>query len=260
MPMDNSIADRARNLIEDHLVPYRHTALLVAIISLLGGRASVGGTGVGAAIYSILVMLVLMVAVYTIQVDELYGDQELLVRQRKKRGFIGWALAIVAIVLHLSLFVSPSHTLAVAGSLSLLLFFGFVALTELRAVLRQKTVTRETISMSISVYLLFGLTWGFFYLVLFEFQPNAFGFGGAPAPSELQIPPVLIYFSLTTIATVGYGDITPLTLQARYAAVAEGIAGQFYLAILVARLVGMQMSQSPSQPAENKTVDSKTKV
>jgi hypothetical protein len=141
MPMDNSIADRARNLIEDHLVPYRHTALLVAIISLLGGRASVGGTGVGAAIYSILVMLVLMVAVYTIQVDELYGDQELLVRQRTKRGFIGWALAIVAIVLHLSLFVSPSHTLAIAGSLSLVLFFGFVTLTELRAVLRQKTVT-----------------------------------------------------------------------------------------------------------------------
>jgi hypothetical protein len=69
MPMHNSIADHARSLIEDHLVPYRHTALLVAIISLLGVRALVGGTGVGAAIYSILVMLVLMVAVYTIQVD-----------------------------------------------------------------------------------------------------------------------------------------------------------------------------------------------
>jgi voltage-gated potassium channel len=44
--------------------------------------------------------------------------------------------------------------------------------------------------------------------------------------------------------TVGYGDITPVTLQARFAAVSEGIAGQFYLAILVARPVGMQMSQS----------------
>ena len=107
--MDNSIVDRARSLIEDHLVPYKHTALLVAIIGSLGGRALVGGAGVGAAISSILVMLVLMVAVYTIQVDELYGDQELLVRQRKKRGFIGWALAIVAIVLHLSLFLPATH-------------------------------------------------------------------------------------------------------------------------------------------------------
>jgi hypothetical protein len=248
-----------RRAIRNHLLPHRHTALLVAIISLLGVRALIGGTGVGAAIYSILVMLVLMVAVYTIQVDELLGDRKLLVQQRKTRGFVGWALAIVAIVLHLGLLASPSHKLAMASSLSLLLFFGFVALTELRAVLRQRTVTGETISMSISVYLLFGLTWGFFYIALFEIQPNAFSLGGASTPSELQITPILIYFSLTTIATVGYGDIAPLTLQARYAAVAEGIAGQFYLAILVARLVGMQMSQSAIEPVEEKVEDSDSK-
>jgi voltage-gated potassium channel len=50
------------------------------------------------------------------------------------------------------------------------------------------------------------------------------------------------------LSTVGYGDITPLTLQARLAAAAEGVTGQFYLAILVARLVGMQMSQTSNQP------------
>jgi hypothetical protein len=52
---------------------------------------------------------------------------------------------------------------------------------------------------------------------------------------------VLLYFSLTTLATVGYGDVLPVSLQARYAAVAEGITGQFYLAILVARLVAIQV-------------------
>ena len=64
-------------------------------------------------------------------------------------------------------------------------------------------------------------------------------------PSSLL--PILGYFSLITLSTVGYGDITPLTLQARFAAAAEGITGQFYLAILVARLVGMQMSQGSNQ-------------
>jgi hypothetical protein len=59
------------------------------------------------------------------------------------------------------------------------------------------------------------------------------------------------YFSLTTLSTIGFGDITPLTLQARYLAVAEGITGQFYMAILVARLVGLQMSQSAGQHTEN---------
>ena len=61
--------------------------------------------------------------------------------------------------------------------------------------------------------------------------------------SRLHVFPILVYFSLTTLSTVGLGDISPLTLQARYAAVTEGITGQLYLAILVARLVGMQMSQ-----------------
>jgi voltage-gated potassium channel len=64
---------------------------------------------------------------------------------------------------------------------------------------------------------------------------------------------------MTTLATVGYGDITPVTVQARYAAVSEGIAGQFYLAILVARLVGMQVSQSASKEAEPEAPDSETK-
>jgi hypothetical protein len=78
-------------------------------------------------------------------------------------------------------------------------------------------------------------------------------------PSDQQVIPVLIYFSLTTLSTIGFGDITPITLQARYSAVAEGIAGQFYLAILVARLVGMQMSQSTGQIAEPETHDSDSK-
>jgi len=71
-------------------------------------------------------------------------------------------------------------------------------------------------------------------------------------PTRLQhIFPILGYFSLTTLSTIGFGDITPVTLQARYAAVAEGITGQFYLAILVARLVGLQMSRSAAQHTEN---------
>jgi hypothetical protein len=246
MPIDDSIVDHSRRAIADRLLPHRHTALLVAIIALLGVRPLIRGAGAGSAVYSIMAMLLLIVALYTIQVDESLGDRELLPLHRKKRSVVGWALAIVAIVSRLSEIVSPYHLLATLSSLTALLFFGFVTINELRGVLKHKIVTRETISMSISVYLLLGLTWGLFYIVLFDLQPHAFNFGG-PAPSDQQINPILIYFSLTTLATVGYGDITPLTLQARYASVAEGIAGQFYLAILVARLVGIQMSQSTSQ-------------
>ena len=121
-----------------------------------------------------------------------------------------------------------------------------VTWAELRSVMKHRAVTTETLSMSVSVYLLIGLTWGLLYSVIFQYQPAAFNLG-ASAPGAAPLPPgqlfpIFIYFSLTTLATIGFGDITPLTLQARYAAVAEGITGQLYLAILVARLVGMHMS------------------
>jgi hypothetical protein len=84
------------------------------------------------------------------------------------------------------------------------------------------------------------------YIVIFVRHPEAFHFA-TPVSDEQGRFPIFLYFSLTTLSTVGFGDITPLTLQARYAAVAEGITGQFYLAILVARLVGMQMSRAPGR-------------
>jgi hypothetical protein len=85
------------------------------------------------------------------------------------------------------------------------------------------------ISMSISVYLLLGFTFGLFYILLHHLQPLAFSLGSTPTSisTEQQAFPILIYFSLTTLSTIGFGDITPVSLQARYAAVAEGITGQF---------------------------------
>jgi hypothetical protein len=90
---------------------------------------------------------------------------------------------------------------------------------------------------------------GLFYIVLHHVQPFAFSIGGSTSPTsgERQIIPLLFYFCLSTLSTIGGGNIIPLTLQARYAAAAEGITGQFYLAILVARVVGMQMSSAASR-------------
>ena len=104
--------------------------------------------------------------------------------------------------------------------------------------------------MSISVYLLMGIAWGLLYAVMYERHPQAFSFPGSNGPPTGEnIFPILVYFSLTTLSTIGFGDITPVLMQARYAAVAEGITGQFYMAILVARLVGMYMSQKSTTGA-----------
>jgi len=86
-----------------------------------------------------------------------------------------------------------------------------------------------------------------------QMHPESFaGFVPVKSATELRhLFPILGYFSLTTLSTIGFGDVTPLTLQARYAAIAEGICGQFYMAILVARLVGIQMSQVVTRHGEH---------
>jgi len=247
-----------RKELHRRLAPHRHTVLLAAIIAAFLVRPLIGDSGAGPILFSLAMLMLLILSLYNIDVDELVGDRQTLLAQRRRRSIIAWTLGIPAIAERLIVIFTPSHSIYLAGSIVWLLLFAFITWNELRAVLKQKDITREVISMAISVYLLFGLTFGLFYIVLHDIQPNAFSFGAGGPASEQQTIPVLIYFSLTTLSTIGFGDITPLTLQARYAAVAEGITGQFYLAILVARLVGMQMSQAASQHSEPKTVDSDT--
>jgi voltage-gated potassium channel len=232
-----------------YLLPRRHSALLVAIVVTFAIRPLIGENNLSHALFSIAVVLLFVMALYTVQVDDLVGEREALLAQRRRRSIIGWLLALVAVAERVATFLVSSPAIALAGTIGYLLFFAYITWTLLRSLLRQRDVTGETISMSVSVYLLFGFTWGLLYVVLFQLDPHAFNLGPSTgvaaglSPHEPNFA-VLIYFSLTTLATVGYGDITPLTLQARYASVSEGIAGQFYLAILVARLVGMHMSRS----------------
>lgn len=249
------LREKIRNL----LAPRRHTALLAAIIAAFLVRPFTGDSGAGPPLFSVLMMLLLLMALYNIDVDELVGDREILLAQRRRRSIIAWTLGVAAIVERFISIFRPAYSFHTGGSGLWLLLFAYITWNELRAVLKQKTVTREVISMSISTYLLIGLTCGMFYIVLYDLRPASFSFGGANPASPQQAIPVLIYFSLTTLSTIGFGDITPVTLQARYVAVAEGITGQFYLAILVARLVGMQMSQSASQQAEPRIKDSRAR-
>jgi ion channel len=256
--VEASLIGQLREELHRRLAPHRHTALLAAIIAAFLVRPLIGDSGAGPILYSSAMLVLLLLALYNINVDEMVGDRETLLAQRRRRSIIAWTLGVPAIAERFIVPFAPSHSLYLAGSILWLLLFAYITWNELRAVLRQKEITREVISMSISTYLLLGLTCGLFYIVLHDLQPNAFSFGSGGPLTEQQTIPVLIYFSLTTLSTIGFGDITPITLQARYAAVAEGITGQFYLAILVARLVGMQMTQSPTQHAEQEAVESGT--
>ena len=127
----------------------------------------------------------------------------------------------------------------------------FTAVTILRAILVDLRVTQETILGAICVYLLIGLTWAYLDAAVdlavpgsFRIEPGPISRGaGHLVPREVF--PQLIYFSFTTLTTLGYGDVIPLSPPARTCAYLEAVVGQIYLTVLVARLVGMHISQGP---------------
>jgi voltage-gated potassium channel len=242
--------------IRNYFFPHRHTVLLAAIVTTFSVRPILGDTASGPLVFSLAMLALMLVSLYTISIDDLIGERRALLAARRRRSIIGWSLAIPAFADRLIVIFAPSHSLYLVGSIIWFLLFAFITWNELLAVLRQKEITAETISLSVSIYLMIGLTWGLLYIVLYQVQPHAFSLGSfdnpnSGAPTEQQVVPVLLYFSLTTLSTIGFGDILPVTLPARYAAVAEGITGQFYLAILVARLVGIYMSTSAKPEANN---------
>jgi voltage-gated potassium channel len=122
----------------------------------------------------------------------------------------------------------------------------FAAIAALRFALRGQKVDSERLSAALSAYLLVGHCFGIAYYQVEQLRPGSFAIGGAPTQlSQLDLQ-TAVYFSFVTLATLGYGDISPLTPTARGIAVSEAILGQLYLAVLVARLVGSAgLSESP---------------
>ena len=133
----------------------------------------------------------------------------------------------------------PSPISELASTLFMALIVGVV----LRDLFTSKKVDEALIIGAVSLYFLLGLLWTFIYLSIESFSPGSFNYNYRQ-PLEAKPDSVgLLYYSLVTLTTLGYGDITPLSSTARAMATMQAIVGQLYLTVLVARLVGMHIAQ-----------------
>ena len=93
----------------------------------------------------------------------------------------------------------------------------------------------------ICIYILLGIAWGLAYMLVEQLFPGSIpGLEGGDWPQDLQRS---LYFSFISLTTLGYGDISPIQPLAQLMAYLQAITGQFYVAILVASLVGVRLAE-----------------
>jgi voltage-gated potassium channel len=126
-------------------------------------------------------------------------------------------------------------------AISGIVFIGYIIVLILKHIFKQEDVTHETIYGSIVVYILIGILWVFLYNLTELLHPGSFSLASIfDAESKKE----LYFFSFVTLTTLGYGDITPVSAPARSLAMLEAIVGQMFIAVLIARLVGIHIAQS----------------
>jgi voltage-gated potassium channel len=142
-----------------------------------------------------------------------------------------------------NLSVTASHAIG-AG------FFVLVAGKIVRSIFRAQEINWDTICGAICGYLLLGVAWGLTYSMMYAANQESFQIDDAIQTHMEQADysrNVFIYYSFVTLTTVGYGDLTPLSVPARTLSWVEALTGQLYLAVLIAGLISTLVAKNISE-------------
>jgi hypothetical protein len=122
----------------------------------------------------------------------------------------------------------------------------FVTATYLlRYVFRPEVMTQDKLFGAAAAYLMLGVLWAYCYAIVGYFYPDSYSVGGRPGSLNYY---EALYFSITVLTSTGFGDIVPLTRQARGVCMLQQIAGALFLAILIARLAGVYPPSRRPEP------------
>ncbi|MHC4548275.1 MAG: potassium channel family protein [Planctomycetota bacterium] len=168
------------------------------------------------------------------------------VSERRRQRVLGAALMAPALLLTiLHYLMEEERIVSVIWLLSNSLALVFLLWILVTRLLRVERVTTDVLSSAVSGYLLLGILWALVYALLFHLDPTSLG--GIESHQGGQDPSEFFYFSFVTLTTLGYGDIAPTGSLARTAASVEAVVGQLYLAVMIARLVGLQIAAATAR-------------
>ena len=113
---------------------------------------------------------------------------------------------------------------------------------------QRRDVTADTILAAVVTYLLVAVAFAVAFEVIELRSPGSFsGVPISPGNDRAELHNSIMYFSLVCITTMGFGDMVPVSNLARPLVVLEGVFGQFYLAVMIARLVGLHIARGGSE-------------
>jgi len=169
---------------------------------------------------------------------------------RGRERALAFALLFPAIVANIAHYALSERSQALAATiyhLSAAAFLGFAVGAILRGILRKRAISGDDVLGAIGGWVLMGLIWGHFYALTDRLVPDSFSVSAAIAGqlNEWHSRRALFdYFSFTTLTSLGYGDITPTRAPAYTLAWLEVMFGGFYMAVIVAQLVGLRLTQA----------------
>lgn len=136
-----------------------------------------------------------------------------------------------------AIFTSNEAVFIARNTLILLFYFSTIIILLIN-ITQPKVLTKDLLLGSLCVYILIAFFFGSIFIHIEHYYPNSFDLGrnniGSATPKEIVFN--FVYFSFTTLSTVGFGDIVPVSIFAKAVVIIEEISGIFYLALLVSRL------------------------
>lgn len=223
-------------VIRNHLYEQRWLYLFVTLLLPYILHPLIETPEYGIAVMDASFSLVLLVALFAVST-----------RTRIRYAALGLMIVAQILIWSNGLLPGTTHRLMDIGVSCVYLIYTTIFL--LARILGRRDVTANTIFASLCVYLLIGYIWSLFYSFLEVTMPGSFiidstEFGAHLGPNHVYADLYyFMYYSFTSLTTLGLGDIMPGSPWARVLTILEAIIGQIYLVVLVSRLVGMHINQ-----------------
>ncbi len=228
MTKNNKTSDEIQHLCGD--TPLGFHLLLVCLLALLVLPAFFSSGQ-----YSFFITLLLSATL----LSSLY-----LVAYSRREWLLGSLFIIPALLTNWWADLLPNQLQTLINDGLYVAFLGYVSLHIFRYLFEKDEVTLDMVCAALCLYLLIGLIWAFIYHLIEIFQPGSFDLAldDAPTLSNRDLTGEFSYYSYVTLSTLGYGDITPLSRLARAWSTLEAVIGQFYMAVVLARIVGLYIN------------------